>query len=165
MYTRYGRTSHRSCLMHAGHNFSALRKELRPGDHFNSLLTMPGLDVHQDTSLEILHTILLGGKKYNWHDTSTHWTKKEEELFAQRLESSCIDGLLMPAIRAEYMVKYKNSLIGKHFKVLQQLGVFQLHGLCSSILFDLWKAMGELGAMIWMSEITDMDQYLVRSAV
>jgi len=60
------------------------------------------------------------------------------------------------------MVQYKNSLIGKHFKALQQLAVFHLHGgLCSKELFDLWKANGELGALIWYPEIKDIDKYLV----
>jgi hypothetical protein len=60
------------------------------------------------------------------------------------------------------MVQYKNSLIGKHFKALQQLAVFHLHdGLCSKGLFDLWKANGALGALIWYPEIKNIDKYLV----
>lgn len=60
------------------------------------------------------------------------------------------------------MVQYKNSLIGKHFKTLQQLGVFHLHGLCTPKVFDLWKASGEFGALLWYHEIKDMAGYLVR---
>jgi hypothetical protein len=60
------------------------------------------------------------------------------------------------------MVQYKNSLIGKHFKALQQLAVFHLHGgLCSKELFNLWKANGALGALIWYPEIKNIDEYLV----
>lgn len=126
------------------------------------MLGQPGVNVHRDTAVEVLHTDLLGGDKYVWFDTSSKWNKKEEELFAQHLRLSFIDGLSIPAIRAEYMVQYKNSLIGKHFKTLQQLAVFHLHNdLCTPLLFDLWKATGELGALIWMDKITDMDQYLV----
>lgn len=59
------------------------------------------------------------------------------------------------------MVQYQNSLVGKHFKVLQQLGVFHLHGLCDEKTFELWKASGEFGAMLWFHEIKDMGTYLV----
>jgi hypothetical protein len=44
----------------------------------------------------------------------------------------------MLPLRASYMVQYKNSLIGKHFKGLQQLAVFQLdETLCSLAVFAL----------------------------
>ncbi|OBZ68616.1 hypothetical protein A0H81_11585 [Grifola frondosa] len=43
---------------------SPLRLQLRPGDHYNALLTYPTLDVHRDTPVELLHTYLLGQDKY-----------------------------------------------------------------------------------------------------
>ncbi|KAJ7833714.1 hypothetical protein B0H14DRAFT_3710403 [Mycena olivaceomarginata] len=130
---------------------------LRPGDHFQ------WLDPHQDSPCEILHTYLLGIDKYIWHDTSNAkvWDEKKCELFATRLQSSSIDSLTLPPIRARYLVKYRNSLIGKHFKALQQLAVFHLdETLCSSLILDLWKAVGELGAMLWYPEIKKMAEYL-----
>jgi hypothetical protein len=142
------------------------RKSLRPGDHYNVLLSIPGLDPHRDSPCEILHTVLLGVDKYLWHGTNKVWDKKQEASFAIRLQSSSIDGLTLSPVRAQYLVQYKNSLIGKHFKALQQLGVFHLHdGLCSDAYFQLWKANGELGAMLWYPEIKDIDSYLVRSLV
>ncbi|KAJ7850524.1 hypothetical protein B0H14DRAFT_3664811 [Mycena olivaceomarginata] len=63
--------------------------------------------------------------------------------------------------RAGMMNKYKKSLIGKHYKALQQVGIFQLDAqLCSPALFELWKAHGVLGALIWFPVIKNMDQYL-----
>ncbi|KAF5352908.1 hypothetical protein D9758_007948 [Tetrapyrgos nigripes] len=128
--------------------------------HYNILLKTPGVDPHQDTPGEMLHTYLLGNDKYVWHNTSRDWNKDNELTFAIRLQSSCLHGLSIPPPRASYMVQYKNSLIGKHFKALQQLAVFHLRDLCSDELFQLWKATGELGAFLWMPEIRNMDLYL-----
>ncbi|KAL0057492.1 hypothetical protein AAF712_015862 [Marasmius tenuissimus] len=103
---------------------------------------------------------LLGGKKYVWHEASKDWSDEQGELFATRLEACLLEGLTTAPPRARYLVKYKKSLIGKQFKVLQQLGVFALQDLVPSKLMDLWKAAGTLGAYIWFPEIHDMEQYL-----
>ncbi|KAF9457224.1 hypothetical protein BDZ94DRAFT_1176044 [Collybia nuda] len=120
-----------------------------------------GLNPHRDSPCEILHTVLLGVDKYLWHETNKVWDKKKDDLFGVRLQSSSIDGLTLYPLRAQYLVQYKNSLVGKHLKALQQLAIFHLHDdLCSKAVFDLWKANGELGAMLWYPEIKDMDTYL-----
>lgn len=126
-----------------------------------SLILIAGIDPHRDTPVEILHSYLLGNDKYVWHDTTKGWDDQKQTIFAARLSASSIDSLSIPPPRPHYVVQYKNSLIGKHFKMLQQLGVFYVHDLCSPLLFDLWKATGELGAMLWFPEIKNMDTYLV----
>ncbi|EGO26853.1 hypothetical protein SERLADRAFT_436680 [Serpula lacrymans var. lacrymans S7.9] len=68
-------------------------------DHINPLLGMPGVNVHQDTPTEILHTVLLG---------------------VAHLESLSKDGLNSPQLGAEYICRYKGGLIGKHFESLAQ---------------------------------------------
>ncbi|KAJ7165402.1 hypothetical protein C8R46DRAFT_901106 [Mycena filopes] len=137
------------------------RDEIRAGDHYNVLLRVRGLDPHRDSPCEILHTILLGEDKYVWHETNKSWNEEQCKLFADRLQSASTDGLSIPALRASYMVQYKNSLIGKHFKSIQQLAVFHLDDkLCSPQVFNLWRANGELGALLWYTEIKDMTQYL-----
>ncbi|KAI0823764.1 hypothetical protein BC628DRAFT_1324557 [Trametes gibbosa] len=135
--------------------------KILPGDHYNPLLDVPGLDVHQDTPCEILHTYLLGVDKYIWHKTNTEWDKKNEQLFAVRLRASTIDGLTITSMLDDFILRYPNSLLGKHFKILQQLAVFQLYdGVCPPLVFDLWKATGELGAILWFHTIANLDQYL-----
>jgi hypothetical protein len=124
-----------------------------------------GLDPHQDSPCKILHSVLLGDDKYIWHETNSAWDsgKTKDTKFAVRLQSSSTDGLNMVSLCGRYIVKYKNALIGKHFKVLQQLGAFHLHdNLCGKTLFDLWKASGELSALLWFPEIRNREQYLVR---
>ncbi|EPQ53882.1 hypothetical protein GLOTRDRAFT_106509 [Gloeophyllum trabeum ATCC 11539] len=140
---------------------SPLRHCLRPGDHYNPALVMPGVDIHEATPVEILHTYLLGQDKYIWYATHGGWDDKKQQLFTLRLQSSAVDGLVLPPIRARYMVQYKNALVGRHFKALQQLAIFHLHGdLCSDLIFQLWSATGDLGAYLWYHEISDMDSYL-----
>lgn len=122
-----------------------------------------GLDPHRDSPCEILHSILLGDDKYIWHETNKVWDKPKGETFAVRLQSSSVDGLNLSSLRGRYIVQYKNALIGKHFKILQQLGAFHLHDdLGSKNLVSLWKAAGELGALLWYPKIRNVELYLVR---
>ncbi|KII84492.1 hypothetical protein PLICRDRAFT_179320 [Plicaturopsis crispa FD-325 SS-3] len=107
----------------------------QPGEKLNPLLLVEGLDVAQDTPVEILHTVLLGIIKYAWHGLHTSWKEKEQDLF------------------------YRNGLIGKHFKTLMQTMVFHVHDLVTPDEFILIKALGSLGAMLWVHEIENMDEY------
>ncbi|KAJ7893639.1 hypothetical protein B0H14DRAFT_2559622 [Mycena olivaceomarginata] len=116
--------------------------DLKAGIHYNVLLNTRGIDPHRDTPGEIPHTYLLGNDKYVWHDTTKTWDDKKADIFATRLQACSVDCLSIPPPRPHYVVQNKNSLIGKHFKMLQQLGIFHLHELCSPLLFDLWKATG-----------------------
>ena len=76
--------------------------------------------------------------------------------------ASSLDGLSGSHEDAEYLVSYKNNLIERQFKFIQQLAIFHLRrDMCNDLVFDLWKATGELGAMLWYPVINDVEQYLV----
>ncbi|KAJ3559426.1 hypothetical protein NM688_g352 [Phlebia brevispora] len=140
---------------------SELRHRLRPGDHYNHLLSCPGLDVHRDTPVETLHTMLLGHNKYVWHRTHTTWTTDQLELLSVRLECSSVDGLSIDPVRGTYLVQYKNSLVGRHFRILQQVTAFHLYGeLHDEKLLGLWRALGELGALLSYDSIKNLENYL-----
>lgn len=126
-----------------------------------SNLAFLGLDPSQDTPVEILHTILLGIVKYLWYNIHTSWKEPQQNLFVVRLESTDLDGLSCPPIRAAYMMQYRNGLIGKHFKTLMQTMVFHVHDIVSDDQFILIKAIGALGALLWVPEVDDMEIYLV----
>ncbi|KAJ3978496.1 hypothetical protein F5890DRAFT_1397533, partial [Lentinula detonsa] len=127
---------------------------------YNPLLDVDDLDPSQDTPVENLHTYLLGHMKYCWHGLHTSWNESKQALFTIRLQSTDTNGLTIPPIRAAYMMQYQNGLIGKHFKTLMQTSVFHIHDIVSINEFTLVKALGELGAVLWISEIDDLNQYL-----
>ena len=96
-----------------------------------------------------------------WHNLHTSWSAADCDLVFIRLESTDMDGLNIPPIQAAYMIQYRNSLTGKHFKTLMQTMVFHVHGIFSDEQFTLIKAMGSLGALLWDPQIENMDEYLV----
>jgi hypothetical protein len=118
-------------------------------------------DPSQDTLVEILHTILLRDAKYTWYELHHNWTEVQQNIFTVRLQSTNLDGLSVPPIRAAYMMQYRNGLIGKHFKTLMQTMIFHVHDIVTPDQFTLVRALGELGPILWMPVIDDMDQYLV----
>ncbi|KAJ6618968.1 hypothetical protein B0H10DRAFT_2371976 [Mycena sp. CBHHK59/15] len=148
-----------------GRSAESIKEELQgwlseqPGDKVNPLLDISGLDPNRDTPVEILHTILLGIIKYVWYILHSGWSEAQRDLFVIRLQSTDIDGLTIPPIRAAYMMQYRNGLIGKHFKTLMQTMVFHVHDLVSPELFILVKSVSELGASLWVHEIGDMAKY------
>lgn len=111
--------------------------------------------------MEILHIILLGIIKYVWHALHTAISDTNRNLFVTRLQSTDIRGLSIPVIRASYISQYRKSLVGKHFKTLMQTMAFHAHGIVSDGHFELIKAAGRLGALIYYHEIPNLQEYLV----
>ncbi|KAF8428888.1 hypothetical protein L210DRAFT_3327899, partial [Boletus edulis BED1] len=130
-------------------------------DCINPLLRIRGLDVHKDTPTEILHTILLGVVKYFWGQTAYildkgHLLKK----FQCRLESVEKDGLNSPTLSADYIVRYKGGLVGKHFKSLAQVMPYLIYDLVPRSVLDGWVMIGRLVVLLWHTLIEDTESYL-----
>ena len=126
-------------------------------------LTHAGLDVHKDTPVEALHTVILGIIKYFWGQTT--WTIEKNghwAVFQARLASLDSTGLDIPNIMAEYICRYRGSLIGKHLKTLSQVVAFAVVGLVDQQLQDAWRVLGKLVVLVWETEIADIVSYTVR---
>lgn len=99
--------------------------------------TYTAVNIHMDTPTEILHTILLGIVKYFWAQTVFLLDKsKHMGIFETRLASFDTNGLNSPSISAEYMCRYKGSLIGKHFKSLAQIMPFLIYDLVPATVLE-----------------------------
>ncbi|KAJ6620123.1 hypothetical protein B0H10DRAFT_2163604 [Mycena sp. CBHHK59/15] len=130
---------------------------------YNPLLDLPFFEPSQDTLVEILHTILLSNAKYTWYELHHNWTVVQQDIFTIRLQGTNLDGLRVPPIRAAYMMQYRNGLIGKHFKTLMQTMIFHIHDIVTPDQFALVRALGELGPILWMPVIDNMEEYLAPS--
>ncbi|KAG1898288.1 uncharacterized protein F5891DRAFT_1129522 [Suillus fuscotomentosus] len=132
-------------------------------DHLNPLLGMPGVNIHQDTPTEILHTILLGIVKYFWGQTA--WILDKGHLldtFEARLESINKDGLNSPMLGANYICRFKGSLIGKHFKSLAQVMPYLIYDLVPRTVLNGWTVIGKLVVLLWHTSIENTELYLLR---
>jgi hypothetical protein len=115
-----------------------------------------GYDPARDTPVDILHTYLLGIVKYMWHSITSNWTEAQRNLFVIRQQSSNMDGLAGPPMRAAYMMQYKDGLIGKHLKTICQTMIFSLYdGLVSKAELLMVRSIGELGGILWLGKIDE----------
>lgn len=110
----------------------------------------------------MLHIFLLGVVKYYWSQTVFVIEKgKVMDLFHRQLHALSTEGLNAPSFNADYMCRYKGSLVGKHFKSLAQLMPFVIYDLIPASLLQAWNTIGELVVLLWHTEVQELKPYLV----
>ncbi len=98
---------------------------------------IPDVNIHQNTSTEILHMILLEVVKYFWEQTIFIMKQdKSMDTFQTHLRLLSSSELKDPDLHTEYVCRYSRSLIGKHFKSLTQVMPFLVYDLMSSAVLD-----------------------------
>jgi hypothetical protein len=118
-----------------------------------------GFDPTQDTPLELLHVILLGIVRYAWFMSTKTVTPEQLAALQVDLESVSIDGLSIPPLRPHYLIQYKASLIGKQYKQIAQTAIFHIHKYVDEAHFALWKSIAPLCALLWHTEISNIEKY------
>lgn len=127
----------------------------------SALICFVGLDPALDTPIEILHTVLLGVVKYTWHWSHTTWTDAQKSIYSRRLQGTNINHLATLPIRANYIMQYANSLIGRQLKTVAQATAFHVYDTLPILKYELWLAVGDMTALFWFPEIRDMKVYKV----
>ena len=81
---------------------------------------------------------------------------------ADRLSSLNTDGLDLPTnIRGAQLVTYAQSLVGRDFRAIAQLGLFALEPYLTGAELRMWKTLGRLVALAYVPSIEDMGTYIV----
>ncbi|KAK4698343.1 hypothetical protein P7C70_g7937, partial [Phenoliferia sp. Uapishka_3] len=150
--------------------FWKLLEEAKKRTYRNPFLDKQGLNIHLQSPTEILHTILFGGGKYTCRLTFKDYSTQLSDYFIAMFESLDTSGL--PAgkkINAQYLLRFHGSLVGREFRVLMQTGAIALRplvgmGLMSEELWEVWRALGDLGAVAFVSSVAakDKEGYLQR---
>lgn len=159
-----------------------LRAEL-PGDLFNPVLSISGIDVslcqllsadkyqpldfdpNSDSPVEILHVVLLGVVKYWWRDAVSRQSSKGKELLKTRLSSVDVAGLNISPLRGHTLVQYAGSLVGRDFRVILQVAPAVLHGLIPAAHYEGWLSLCKLAPLMFQPVIEHLPTYLVSNKI
>ncbi|KEP45802.1 hypothetical protein V565_240180, partial [Rhizoctonia solani 123E] len=132
----------------------------------NPLLELPGFNVHLDTPIEILHTVLLGAVKYFWRFTCKLLDDTSKaDIFRVRFNSLSLSGLEVGTqLVPEYICRYRGSLTGRHFRFVVQLIAFAAYDLIPAELLRVFLSLGRLTVLLWYTSIPNMDSYTIELA-
>ncbi|KAI9623290.1 hypothetical protein KEM48_009532 [Puccinia striiformis f. sp. tritici PST-130] len=134
-------------------------EEEAPEKLFNPFLELEGFDGVKDTPVEVLHVALLGFVKYLARNVGKSLKETEKAELIGRLQSFNTQGLNIPPINANGMVKHIKSLVGKDFKVLVQVAPFTFFKYLTPEHRAIWTALCKLVPFIFVTKINNMEEY------
>ena len=82
-------------------------------------------------------------------------------MFQAQLESINKDELNSPTLNANYFIRYKGSLIKRHFKSLAQVMPYLIYDLVLDAVLESWLVVGQLVVLLWHTSIKDIKCYLI----
>ena len=119
-----------------------------------------GIDAHQHTPVEALHTLLLGFVKYFWRDAMARIKKDQKDLLITRLNSINTAGLGCPPLAGRTLVQFAGSLVGKDFRIIGQIAPFVLFDLLPAESYEAWLALCSLIPLVYQPAIYGLKAYL-----
>ncbi|KNF05862.1 hypothetical protein PSTG_00856 [Puccinia striiformis f. sp. tritici PST-78] len=134
-------------------------EEEEPEKLFNPFLELEGFDGLKDTPVEVLHVALLGFVKYLARNVGKSLKETEKAELIGRLQSFNTQGLNIPPINANGMVKHIKSLVGKDFKVLVQVAPFTFFKYLTPEHRAIWTALCKLVPFIFVTKINNMKEH------
>ncbi|KAG8712744.1 hypothetical protein FRC09_019504, partial [Ceratobasidium sp. 395] len=127
---------------------------------FNPALYLPGIDVNQDTPVEVLHVVLLGITKYFWCDAVSRLDTHNRSILIARLNSFDTRGLGISRLDGRTLVQYAKSLTGGNFRTILQVAPAVLYELVDMPIYNMWTALCYLAPLVFQPEIHDVSAYM-----
>ncbi|THU87599.1 hypothetical protein K435DRAFT_584295, partial [Dendrothele bispora CBS 962.96] len=94
-----------------------------------------------------------------WHYSHSNWNPDKKHLYSLHLQATDTNALSINVIRADYIINFANSLVGHQFKIIIQTTIFHVYDLVDQVHFKAWKAISILAALLWHTEIDNLEQY------
>ncbi|KAG9084851.1 hypothetical protein FS749_004901 [Ceratobasidium sp. UAMH 11750] len=161
MKTIYNSTaSSKRLTAHDGRQLLQSLRNQYPERLFNPALYLPGIDVTQDTPVEVLHVVLLGIVKYFWRDVISRLDNRGRAFLTARLNSFDTRGLGIPRLDGKVLVQYAKSLTGGNFRNILQVAPAVLYDLVDPAGYNMWLALCRLAPLVFQPEIQDIDAYI-----
>lgn len=123
--------------------------------------TCTEFDANQDSPFEALHVVLLGVVKYFWCDAVSRQSAEGKTTLKARLTSVNVAGLEISALRAQTLVQYAGSLVGRDFHAILQVAPLVLYGLVPDAAYEAWLALCHLAPLIFQPVIMNSSIYFV----
>ncbi|PLW22410.1 hypothetical protein PCASD_13465 [Puccinia coronata f. sp. avenae] len=127
---------------------------------FNPFMRLKGFDGCKDTPVEILHVFSLGVIKYMMRDFMQSLTTKKLDQMRHWWAAVNLNGLNIPTINPNYIIKHFKSLVGKDFKMIVQVAPFIFFKFMTTAQRDHWHSLCILSRLVFTTQIEDMGRYL-----
>ena len=120
------------------------------------------MDTSRELTVELLHVFLLGVVKHMWLLVHSPLSDAKEAARSRdirlQLEAADLTGLGVSSIHVDYYIRHYQTLTGKEYRVLAQLGSVIFRPMVekewiSMEQWAVWEAIGDVGRLLYRSDI------------